>query len=269
MLKGVPESNDKELAELIKDSQEYFKETSSFLSEQVDLLMTRAVANTRYLTAYLYKVALKNIEKSADKLSTLQSKNDPKLPEKLLQYLSRTHEFVALRTRNSSDSATFIPVPFHKQFAQIHQQKLDQCEKLLARAQKLVKPNNQAPKSWFSSFLFQANTLPNIWAAGYGLGNDDPVAPSKRLYELNERLIALEQTSDNDVKVTNCTKKMLDISSFTAEPGVDSDYHKHVPSMTPIMTSFKNFMKQQKETQAPLTKENVHESIATVYPKPF
>jgi hypothetical protein len=199
----------------------------------------------------------------------LQSNQDPRLAEKLLQYLTRTHEFVALRTRNSSDSATFIPVTFHKEFAAVHQAKLEKCEQLLARAHKLVGPKKATPKSWFSSFLYQANFLPNIWAAGYGLGYEDKAAPSKRLQEIYQDLIVLGQKSDSDAKNTKTTKKMLEIDAFTAEPGIHSDYHKHIPPLKPIMTSFKDFMKKQQETQEPLTKEKVHEAISTTYPKPF
>ncbi len=174
-----------------------------------------------------------------------------------------------MRTRNSSDSAKFIPVTFHAQFAAIHQQKLEECNKLLERARKLVEPKERASKSWFSSFLFQANLLPNIWAAGYGLGHDDKDTPSQRLQEINKELIVLAQKSDKDVENTKTTKRMLEIDTFTAEPGVQSDYHKHIPPMTPIMTSFKNFMQQQQETKNPLTKENVHAAIETKYPKPL
>lgn len=269
MLRGVSQDNEQAFQALLKDSHVFLGDLATFFNDEVTLLMGPARAITKYVTGYVYKIALQNTLKSCEHLTAMQAKQDPKLAEKLLQYLTRTEEFLAKRARNSSDSAAFIPVPFHNVIAAKHQAKLAECQQLLTRAKTLITPDEIPSKTWFSSFLYQANFLPNILAAGYGLDQEDKQKPFNRLQEIHTELMALAQKKDMEVTVTKTTREMLKILGFTAEPAKESDYHQHIPPLQPIMSSFTAFMNKQKQEQIVLTKESVHEAIKTDYPKPM
>lgn len=269
MLQGVSQDNERAFLALLNDSQVYLGDLATFFNDEVTLLMGPARAVTKYVTGYVYKIALQNTLKSCEHLTSMQAKQDPQLAEKLFQYLTRTEEFLVKRARNSSDSATFIPVTFHTAMAEKHQAKLIACQELLTRANALISVENNNAKTWFSSFLYQANLLPNILSAGYGLDHQDKQAPINRLQEIHTELMVLAQKSDTDVTVTKTTRNLMQISGFTAKPAKESDYHQHVPPLKPIMSSFIAFMEKQKQDQIPLTKEAVHEAIKTVYPKPM
>ncbi|HRE33338.1 MAG TPA: hypothetical protein PLD88_15290, partial [Candidatus Berkiella sp.] len=171
---------------------------------------------------------------------------------------------------SSKDSATFIIVPYHSQVATILQDKLTQCQQLLARAKILNLSSKKPEKSWFSLYLHFVQALPNIWATGYGLGVDtiDKEAPIKRLNEIHEHLLAIRQKTDTDIKITKTTARAMQIANFTETPSDECDYYQHVPSLLPLMNNFKSLMEQENTYHKTLTKENIHLAIKTAYPNP-
>jgi len=264
MLQSAVQTTTDDFPKLLKDSQLFLKELDSFFKNEVDLLMGPARAITKYVTAYVYKVAQQNNERSLTRLDKMVAENDPRLPEKLLRYLERATEFLSRRAKNSNDSALFIPVPFHSQVAEQLATKAAACQTLLERARLLVPPSTKKAKSWFSLFLHYANTLPNIWTAGYGLGRDalDKEVPTSRLNVLLGEISLLEK--NHELNTTNTTLRMMKIADYAQEPAEDSQFHWHVPPLKPLMTSFTNYM----SSQPTLTKEGVHEAIKTEYPDP-
>ncbi|MGE3319731.1 MAG: hypothetical protein AB7I18_10605 [Candidatus Berkiella sp.] len=190
---------------------------------------------------------------------------DSRVPEILLRYLERTAEFLSTRAKNSRDSALFIPVPIHREVAVKLTALSDSCQALLKRARVLIPSSTKKSKSWFSLYVHYANILPNILTVGYGLGggNLDKDIPSERLNELFTELSSFE--NDQDLLTTKTTSGMLGITDFAGEPRPTGDYHEHVPSIKPIIESFKQYMTRHEE----YSKDGVLEAIKTDYPKPL
>ncbi|MCS5712365.1 hypothetical protein [Candidatus Berkiella aquae] len=257
-----------EFEKLFKESRVYLGELSQFFEDEVTLLMGPARAVTKYITAFLYKVALQNTNKNCEHLDEMMetSKLDA---AKLVAYLERTEEFLQKRARSSKDSATFIPVDYHSQVAASLQDKLTQCQALLQEARAFHPESKKPAKSWLSLHLHFAQALPNIWATGYGLGlkSVDKHAPLNRLQEIHEHLLAIRQKSDADIKITKTTAKAMQIDCFTGVPPQECDYHQHAPALLPLMDNFKSLM-EQKNIHQHVTKEDVHHAIKTEYPTP-
>lgn len=263
MLQGTNNNNDS-FAKLLADSKDFFTQLDQFFAKEVELLMGPARAITKYVTAYVYKVAKENNQRSLARLDKMIAEGDPRLNEKLLRYLERSTEFLTRRAENSRDSALFIPVPFHSQVAEQLNARAQASQALLNRARLLVPPSTKPAKSWFSLFLHYANTLPNVWTAGYGLGRDnlDKDIPTSRLNVLLAELSLLE--NNPELSTTKTSERMMKIAAYTGEPSADSEFHSHVPPLKPLMTSFKNYMGSQQI----LSEEGVHEAIKTEYPNP-
>jgi hypothetical protein len=268
MLRGVLPENEQRARELLNDSQSFLKELVDYYKGQIEILMGRAQAETQYISAYVDKIGLLNLEHSLLRLQQLSSDNDPRLAQKCLQYLQRTEEFLTKISQNSHDGAIFIPVPFHKAVAAEHAAQLTSCKALVCRANEAVAPAPDQSKSWFSRFLNFANILPDIRAAAWALPKGNKEEASDRLQTIHNNLLALDGKKDGDAIVTKTTRKALQIEGFNAEPGAKSDYHELVPPLESVMVSFKSFIAKQKESNAAMTKEAVLAAVETPFPRP-
>ena len=264
MLNGVVQENREGFNQLLNESTLFLQSLQTYYTDQVKVLMAAANAETRFITAYVDKVALSNINHSLVHLDKLQKSSDPRLAQKLTEYLRRTEEFLAKTSQNSQKGATYIPVPFHTKVAAVHLAQLQQCTSLLEKARAITKAEPSASKSWFSFMLNLGNILPHIRAVAFGLKREDKQTPSQELLAIHSDLLLLEGLTNESVKVTKTTRLQLKIDGYTAEPAADSDYHQHVPPLKPLMSSFKNYVAQQ----TTFTKEGVHEAVRTEYPTP-
>jgi len=269
MLRGVLPENEQTARELLTEAQSFLNELIVYYKDQMVILMGQAQAETQYVSAYVDKIGLQNLEHSLNRLQKLSLENDPRLGEKCLHYLQRTDEFLTKISQNSYDGAFFIPVPYHAQVAKEHAEQLEQCKLLVSRASKVIQPESVTAKSWFSKFLNLANILPDIRAAAWGLLRQNrQVEATERLHAIYDNLLALESKKDSDIVVTKTTRNALSIAGFTAEPSADSDYHELVPPLEPVIVSFKAFMEKQKQSQGALTKQDVLATVDTTFPKP-
>lgn len=269
MLRGVLPENEQTARELLTESQAFLNQLIVYYKAQMAILMGQAQAETQYISAYVDKIGLQNLEHSLARLQKLSLENDPRLGEKCLHYLQRTEEFLTKISQNSHDGAFFIPVPYHIQVAKEHAAQLEQCKSLVARASKVIHPESVQAKSWFSKFLNFANILPDIRAAAWGfLRQNRQFEATERLHAIYDNLLALESQKDSDIVVTKTTRNTLKIAGFTDEPNADSDYHELVPSLAPVMVSFKAFIEKHKQNPVALTKHDVLTVVDTPFPKP-
>ncbi len=265
MLTGVSQEFTPEFVALINRVIAFLNEVKVYFEKEVRLLEGPARAETKFVTAFIDKVALANLEKSIPRLEKLRDNNDSKTAQKLLAYVSRTQEFLAKTTQNNQDGAQFIPVPFHTKIAQENKTLLNRCNALLEGLSTFitVKPENK--KSWFSYFLTLANMLPDIRAAGFGLTLENKNPAKDRLVAIWDELTELDMKAVTvNVRVTKTSQRMLACESFTSEPQSQM-YTEYVP---PLAQAFERFKSLMLHPPADLSKDQVHKAVEVAYPKP-
>lgn len=260
---------------LLNETIEFLKKIKLYFEQEIAVLESTAVADTRFVTALFDKTAVANLEKSLAKLTgyydtlgkpsaTFEAKEVQDSLKKCVHFLLRTQNFLDLTTKNNQAGAQFIPVPAHKKIAKDNQEQLEKCNELLdkfLKYQHLV-PTNK--KGWFTFHQYLGNLLSFVRAGGFGFALKDKQAPQLHLENAVKELNNLEQLKDNQVVLTKTTQRMMGSHSFKEEPTSEL-FKSHMPKE--LTLAFQKFRTMMGTTQE-LTKDVVLKAVEVNYPHP-
>lgn len=203
-----------DLGSLLIEARQFFEEFELNIKEQLDIFESgRAQADSAYMSEWLDKVYLANADRSKAKIAEFESYPVEKLEQeqavilqKLMNYLSRAEEALKEAKASTAVSATFIPVPAHKEFDSKNQALLEQVKAVLNHP--LLENQGATAKSWFTNTLYRISSFIQIRTNSFGLNRPahDELA-KENLRELSTYLEALDVAPK--ATTTKTTQKML------------------------------------------------------------
>ena len=266
---------------LLSESKQFFAKLSEYLQGQIELLEANAQADSRFISAFLDRIAKANIDRTLERMDAhFEKPSKPKLTNdelliKLRNNVQRALEFLEEHNSNVQKGAYFIPVPFHKSQAIITQGIVDECKKLLEKFP-LENANSNNKKSWSALFTDMATKLITVRTLAFGLDKNPRFGlPSTQIEKMRiDALAQLAQTCQelNEINstsrtLTNVSKRMLGCDSYQDQPKQPICYQYCPDNIPAVMKGFAEFM--QATPQEQLTKAAVHEKVHTEFPRPI
>jgi hypothetical protein len=256
-----------ELRSEISEIKSFFQVFEKEIYEQLTIFEAgQARADSAVVSEWIVRVYLSNIQHTIKKLDEFYQLTINEQEEKKEAILNKTEDFL-LRAKQALEdsvtttraSATYIPVPAHKQFATNAQALLAAITSLLSDLR--FPHRHTAKKSWYNQSLHKAVEFIQIRTHAFGLGR--PTYHEDAAFNLNQ--LAEKLISDDLGSSSSEATVAVGLATTKTTIRQEAEQHRYLPATLDLC--LQQFKALQKSGGA-LSKQAVMDVMTPEFPNP-